>query len=185
MTGNGSIDLNEFIRNLHLFTHLARHNLEGRFVNEISENSLSFVQMNLMRVLVDNPGQTVGDIAKFMNVSYPAATKTIDKLVRLGYLRRQEDARDRRIAHLYLTDNGNTLVDRYFNLRKDLVSKVINHYGDEESRVLNEQLLKFAQSVVEVLPINSGVCMQCGAFDPEYCLPVQDDKSCGMIDALK
>jgi DNA-binding MarR family transcriptional regulator len=78
MGTNGSIPAEEFIKSLHLFTHLARHNMENRFVEQVSGGEITFVQMNLMNVLGKYPGRTVGDVAKFMNVSYPAATKTID-----------------------------------------------------------------------------------------------------------
>ena len=183
MKGNGPADIDEFIRHLHIFTHITRHNLEKKFVKEVSEDSVSFVQMNLMRILLQNPGQTVGNIAKFMNVSYPAATKTIDKLVKLGFLKRKEDTHDRRIAHLFLTQSGERAVKKYADLRNEVINKVIDNYGYEKTKLLNDSLREFSGMVVKILPINAGVCMECGAFDPAKCTPKQGDKSCGLLDS--
>lgn len=182
MSTDGSLDIDEFVRNLHLFTFLARHSMEGKFVQESTDKQISFVQMNLMRILEQHPGQTVGDIAKFMNVSYPAATKTIDKLVRLGFLRRREDSHDRRIAHLHLTPAGRKTVEKYSELTREQLRLALERFGMERARLLNEHLFRFARAVVDVIPISGGVCMQCGAFDPNECYSPERGKSCGYLD---
>ena len=66
MDGNGKIEIDDFIRNLQLLAFLTRHYMEDRFIEEASEKPISFVHMNLLRILDSNPGQTVGDIAKFI-----------------------------------------------------------------------------------------------------------------------
>lgn len=177
-----SLDVEEFIQNLHLFNYLTRHNMEDRFVQQATDKQISFVQMNLMRILAMHPGQTVGDVAKFMNVSYPAATKTIDKLVRLGFVRRKEDQQDRRIAHLHLTPVGKRAVDRYLQAKTDHVRRILDQFGDEKGQRLNDQLLEFSKAVVDVIPIRGGVCMQCGAFNPNHCYVAEREKSCGVLD---
>ncbi|HDS29884.1 MAG TPA: MarR family transcriptional regulator, partial [Firmicutes bacterium] len=113
MSQSDNFDVDEFIRNLHLFTHLTRHSIENRLVKNATDKQLSFCQMNLLRVLDESPGLTVGDVSRFMEVSYPAATKTIDKLVKFGFIRRKEDTKDRRVSHLFLTASGKRVIDKY------------------------------------------------------------------------
>jgi DNA-binding MarR family transcriptional regulator len=182
MDSRNSFDIDDFIQNLHLFTYLTRHNMEGRFVQFATEKQVSFVQMNLMRVLQQHPGQNVGDVARFMNVSYPAATKTIDKLVRLGFVKRREDSLDRRIAHLHLTPSGKKAVEKYLQHKSEMVRKVLGVYGEEKARQLSAHLFDFSRAVVDVIPIRGGVCMQCGAFDPAHCHAAEPEKSCGVLD---
>ncbi len=182
MKGNGSFETDSFIRNLQLLAFLTRHYIEERFVSEVSDKPISFVHMNLLRILEKHPGKTVGDIAKFMCVSYPAATKTIDKLVKLGFLRRREDSHDRRIAHLHLTQAGKRVVEKYSVMKRKAVEAVMNHFGMENAAKMNKQINLFARSVVDTLPIKSGVCMHCGAFDPEDCIATECDKKCGYLE---
>ncbi len=180
---NGSSQTDSFIRNLQLMAFLTRHFLEGSYVDEVSDKPISFVHMNLLRILDKNPGKTVGDISKFMNVSYPAATKTIDKLVRLGFLRRREDSQDRRIAHLHLTPSGKKLVDKYINLKREQIDSVINQFGLDKAEQLNDHLSAFARKVVELNAIQPRGCIHCGAFDPGSCFPKKTEESCGYLDS--
>lgn len=181
--GNGNIKIEQFIRNLQLISFLTRHYIEGDFVKEVTDKPISFVHMNLLRILDQYPGRTVGDIAKFMNVSYPAATKTIDKLVRLGFLRRREDSRDRRIAHLHLTTSGKRMVEKYLHLKHDQIEQIMNDFGIEDAFILSEHMNRFARCIVNRIPIRAGVCMQCGAFSPVECASTSSEKTCGYLDA--
>ena len=185
MSKNGSDHTDTLIRNLQLIAFLTRHYLEGCFQDETSNKPISFVHMNLLRILDTNPGKTVGDIAKFMDVSYPAATKTIDKLVRLGFLRRREDAGDRRIAHLHLTSSGKKIVERCVKQKRERVEIVIKAFGRENSERFNEQLNAFARQTVDAIPIQSKGCIHCGAFDPGTCFPKNVESSCGYLNGCK
>jgi DNA-binding MarR family transcriptional regulator len=182
MDGNGRLEIDEFTRNLQLIAFLTRHYIEGEFVAEATGKPISFVHMNLLRILGQNPGRTVGDVARFMNVSYPAATKTIDKLVRLRLVRRREDARDRRVAHLHLTSAGRRMVNKYINVMRGQIEGIVDRFGIAEACELSGHMRKFARCVVEMIPIKAGVCMQCGAFSPEDCSPTVSEKTCGYLD---
>jgi DNA-binding MarR family transcriptional regulator len=185
MNGNGKFEVDEFIRNLQLLSFLTHHYVEGRFISEATDKPLSFVHMNLLRILDQHPGRTVGDIARYMNVSYPAATKTIDKLVRLGLLRRREDTHDRRIAHLHLTPSGRNLVDKYVDLKRVQMEQIIDKFGLEKANELNRQMHNFAQNIVDLIPIKAGICIHCGAFSPEDCVATESEKTCGYLDASR
>lgn len=185
MKSNGNLVIDEFIGHLQLMAFLTRHYIESRFIEEATERPLSYVHMNLLRILDNHPGETVGDIARYMKVSYPAATKTIDKLVRFGLLKRREDSYDRRIAHLHLTSSGKKIVEKYYNLKNAEIEKVISDLGIENAKVLNRQMHEFSQALVNSAPITKAICMQCGTYDPDICMVKTDGKSCGYLDSVK
>jgi MarR family transcriptional regulator, organic hydroperoxide resistance regulator len=184
MDSNGHTDVDNFIRSLHLISHLTQHYFEGRFVEEATERPLSFVHMNLLRILDQHPGKTVGDIATFMDVSYPAATKTIDKLVKLGLLKRREDTKDRRIAHLLLTPSGKKMVEKYHEIKRERMETILKAFGVGQGKELSDSLQSFARTLVGTYPIKKGVCLHCGAFNPDECCTTKDEKSCGYLDCI-
>jgi DNA-binding MarR family transcriptional regulator len=184
MTGNGTAEIDTFIRKLQLLAFLTRQYIEDRFIEEATEKPLSFAHMNLLRILDISPGKTVGDIAGYMNVSYPAATKTIDKLVRLGLLKRREDPKDRRIAHLHLTSTGKRMVDKYSLLQREQILKVIGLFGGDDMDELNRYIGFFARAIVDTSPLRKDTCIHCGAFNPEDCIVKGNGKSCGYLDSL-
>jgi MarR family transcriptional regulator, organic hydroperoxide resistance regulator len=183
MKSNGKLELDEFIGHLQLVAFLTRQYIERRFIEEATEKPLSYVHMNLLRILDTRPGETVGDIAQYMKVSYPAATKTIDKLVRLGLLKRREDTQDRRIAHLHLTPSGKKMVDKYDSLKMQEITRILEDFGAENALNLNKQMHDLSAAIVKLAPITKSVCLQCGAYDPDECQMNSNTKTCGFLDA--
>jgi len=71
-----------------------------------SEDGLTIPQMRLLWTLRDEDGQPVGALAEHLGVNPSTITGHVDRLVRQGLVRREEDAGDRRIVRNFLTDEG-------------------------------------------------------------------------------
>jgi DNA-binding MarR family transcriptional regulator len=71
-----------------------------------SEDGLTIPQMRLLWTLRDEDGQPVGALAEHLGVNPSTITGHVDRLVRQGLVRREEDAGDRRIVRNYLTEEG-------------------------------------------------------------------------------
>ena len=75
-----------------------------------SEDGLTIPQMRLLWTLRDDDGQPVGALAEHLGVNPSTITGHVDRLVRQGYVRREEDPDDRRIVRNYLTEAGQQTV---------------------------------------------------------------------------
>jgi DNA-binding MarR family transcriptional regulator len=74
---------------------------------------LSLTQIKLLHHLDDDPSQlTLKEAAESVHVSLPAASRMVDDLVRRGFVARTEDAEDRRMKRVRLTDNGGAVIRR-------------------------------------------------------------------------
>jgi DNA-binding MarR family transcriptional regulator len=71
-----------------------------------SEDGLTIPQMRLLWTLRDEDGQPVGALAEHLGVNPSTITGHVDRLVRQGLVRREEDTGDRRIVRNYLTGDG-------------------------------------------------------------------------------
>jgi DNA-binding MarR family transcriptional regulator len=71
-----------------------------------SEDGLTIPQMRLLWALRDEDGLPVGALAEQLGVNPSTITGHVDRLVRQGMVRREEDAGDRRIVRNYLTEDG-------------------------------------------------------------------------------
>ncbi|WP_119679609.1 MarR family transcriptional regulator [Indioceanicola profundi] len=73
----------------------------------------------LLTVYLTPPPHTVRGLALSLNVSKPAITRALDRLGRLGYVKRKRDAEDRRNVlvqrtvkgSVYLTEFGQMVID--------------------------------------------------------------------------
>jgi DNA-binding MarR family transcriptional regulator len=75
-----------------------------------SEDGLTIPQMRLLWTLRDEDGQPVGALAEHLGVNPSTITGHVDRLVRQGLVRREEDPADRRIVRNYLTEAGSVTV---------------------------------------------------------------------------
>ncbi|HRV28185.1 MAG TPA: MarR family transcriptional regulator [Spirochaetia bacterium] len=76
----------------------------------IKTHNLNFPRMMILFRLAHKDQCSVSDIGKHMDVSSPAASQLLDKLVEAGYINRTENPDDRRIRNIEITEKGLALV---------------------------------------------------------------------------
>ena len=72
------------------------------------------------------------DLARHMNVSTPAMTGIIDRLVRDGYAARFFDAHDRRIIKIELTARGAGVVKKINEQKRQMIMKIFGQISQKE-----------------------------------------------------
>jgi DNA-binding MarR family transcriptional regulator len=74
---------------------------------------LTMTQIKLLHHLEDAPrALTLKEAAELVLVSLPAASRTVDDLVRRGFVERHEDVEDRRMKRITPTEAGRAVVRR-------------------------------------------------------------------------
>jgi DNA-binding MarR family transcriptional regulator len=74
---------------------------------------LTLTQIKLLHHLEDAARElTLKEGAELVRVSFPAASRMVDDLVRRGFVVRHEDAEDRRMKRVRLTDEGRSVIRR-------------------------------------------------------------------------
>jgi DNA-binding MarR family transcriptional regulator len=118
-----------------------------------------------------NGRHQVGEVADFLGVSPPAATKNIDKLEALGLLVRTPSAGDRRARLLSVSPKGRRLVRRYEQLREERLAPVLAKFHPEELERFASLLERFSLSLLEkeVAGDEDGVCLRCAAYIQSGC----------------
>ena len=98
--------------------------------------------------LSKNPGATQEEISKRLVINKSNVTRSIQFLEEKGYVYKEIDATDKRINHIYLSDDGVKLVpiirERIY-VFNEAVGEVLN---EEEIAVLNTLLEKVTKSAV-------------------------------------
>lgn len=97
-----------------------------------SEDGLTIPQMRLLWALRDEDGQPVGALAEHLGVNPSTITGHVDRLVRQGLVRREEDAADRRIVRNFLTDDGLTTVTALLRIAGVYVINILKRLDDTQ-----------------------------------------------------
>ncbi len=168
----GEVNLLGLLRQTHIFASTVREILEVKLLREVSEAPLSLPQLQLLKLMVRDGQHQATEVAHFLGVSPPAATKNIDKLEGLGLVHRERSTGDRRVALLSASSEGRRLVEEYERRKELLLRPVLERFRPEELVQLTRLLERFAISLLEHEKPEAGFCARCCGYVESGC-PVE------------
>jgi DNA-binding MarR family transcriptional regulator len=125
------------------------------FVNKHCNNDLfeavgalemTLTQIKLLHFLEDTADPlSLKDVAEIVHISLPAASRTVDDLVRRGFVERHEDAEDRRMKRVSPTDAGRAVIRRLNAARLSGLQTFTATLSDDERRALGGALSKLLE----------------------------------------
>jgi DNA-binding MarR family transcriptional regulator len=99
----------------------------------VEELDLTLTQLKALHALDIAAQETsVKELAEAMGLSLPAASRTVEGLLRRGYLERREDEHDRRVKRLRLTPAGHDALERLNRARLAGLEQFAVTLTDEE-----------------------------------------------------
>jgi DNA-binding MarR family transcriptional regulator len=168
----GGPDLPALLRSSHIFASTVHELLLVTPLRLAAPHALTPSQCNLLRIVSLDGRHPIGQAAHLLGISAPAATKTIDKLERLGLVVRRRRGSDRRTRMFSVTPAGREVVRRCDELRLSRLSAALKgvprHDVDEFVRLLG----RFSISLLAGEPSGSGPCLHCAAYVTPGC-PVE------------
>lgn len=105
-----------------------------------SEDGLTIAQMRVLWALRDQEGLPVGALAEQLGVNPSTITGHVDRLVRQGLVRRDEDADDRRVVRNFLTEDGAVTVGALRRIAGTYVVNILKHLDDAQLERLQTAL---------------------------------------------
>ncbi len=122
-----------------LASHIYRHT--QAYANEVLEKyQLSSGTYPFLLVLHTQEGINQNQISRYLSIDKSMSARAIQKLIQLGYLRKEGDSGDSRAFKLYLTDRGREIVP--------FVKKKLQCWNQVITQNLNEQEL---EKVIDIL----------------------------------
>jgi DNA-binding MarR family transcriptional regulator len=123
------------------------HDLSPLNATDWLELDLTMAQLKALFVLAGNGRPTVGEVGQMLRIQLPAASYTVDRLVRLELARRCEDAEDRRRTFVDLTPRGQALVERLRDARRDVIQRRLAELSPEDLGALLQGLQSLAAAI--------------------------------------
>jgi len=161
----------EFLSGARVFAKAVRDVIEGKVLQEVAGSRLSVPQLKLLFLVSRANSVTIGDAAIFLGVSSPAASKTVEKLVRRRLLRRYDIQGDRRSSHLSLTEASRRLLEAYETARNRKAAEIFSQYSPDVLRHAAELLDHLARGIAgqRAAAQEEQACMQCEIYFRENC----------------
>lgn len=179
---NGA-DPYRLVRYSHIFSAAVREVLELSLLKHTTQIPLTLHQFQLLKLMVVNGKHQVGQVAHFLGVSAPAATKNIDKLEGLGLVQRSALKGDRRASLLSVSAKGRRLVRRYEELKADRLATILESFTSEEISRFVRLLQRFSIQLYQSEKPDNGACLRCSAYIEDHCPVGQVRGGCPYQDA--
>jgi DNA-binding MarR family transcriptional regulator len=114
----------------------------------LGELGLSFTQVKALGLLrISDEDVNVKDVADRLNMSLPAMSRSLDKLVQLGYVDRAGSEKDRRAKLVRLLPAGRAVLDQIEHARKSAVEELTVTLSDDERAALHAALLPIVERI--------------------------------------
>jgi DNA-binding MarR family transcriptional regulator len=125
---------------LALWHHLMRGSTQQMYA-VIAELDLTITQMKTLHVLSGCVREvSVKELSDRLALSLPGASRTVDALLRRGWVERREDPNDRRMKRVGITDAGRNIVDRIETARLAGLEQYATSLTPEQRTRLSEAL---------------------------------------------
>jgi DNA-binding MarR family transcriptional regulator len=104
------------------------------------ELELTVTQLRVLLILRETPGAPAGLLAENLRVTPPTVTGLVDRLVRMGVVRREEDSKDRRLVRNVLTDRGQEVLGEVEREGRAFLTQLFERLSAEQLSNLVESL---------------------------------------------
>lgn len=106
---------------------------------------LKIGQLDVLMNLYRHPGMSQHDVARRLLVGRSNITMLLPQLETQGLLRRESDARDKRIMRLYLTETGEALLMKALKIYSALIERVMAQSSPTECDTMGEQMRRIEE----------------------------------------
>ncbi len=108
---------------------------------------ISMAQFKVLFILFHHGPSTVGALAQVLNVKLPTVSATLERLVKSGYVQREESPDDRRLVINRLTAEGTLLVNQLRAERRLRVDQALGRLNEGDVQALTTSLQTLARAM--------------------------------------
>jgi DNA-binding MarR family transcriptional regulator len=116
--------------------------LESKAFEQEGFTEITMHQMLYLETIARKGELTFGDLAEQLQVTPPSVSGIIKKLIRLGYVQKQQSQEDGRVYFLSLTGKGRRFQDLHDQVHQILARRIIKNLSGEEIEELADLLGK-------------------------------------------
>lgn len=96
--------------------------------------NMTVSQLDTMAYLYDNKKAKMSELAKNACVKMPTMTDMVNKLLKLGLVKREHDEKDRRTVWVSITKNVEKMVAFHLNKRDENIAAIMKVLTEEEKK---------------------------------------------------
>ncbi|WP_246213131.1 MarR family winged helix-turn-helix transcriptional regulator [Aminipila butyrica] len=131
-------------------TNTAIKTITENFNKRLEQHGLTRIQWIALYFLL-NADQPMGqkELSSLMNIKESSLVRLLDRMSRDGLIQRVENATDRRMKYVMLSDSGRGKAIDLYPLGKEFSDLLLKEVSDEEVAIFQQVLNKMLQNINE------------------------------------
>lgn len=109
--------------------------------------AINTTQTRILMFVSDHPGRSMSEISFLIGLEKSSFTRSVDHLLKLGFLTKQYPEHDRRKVTLALTKKGERAAERIRDDFDAYFESIISHFSEREKREFRETLSSLARFI--------------------------------------
>ncbi|GAB7025327.1 MarR family winged helix-turn-helix transcriptional regulator [Geotalea toluenoxydans] len=123
----------------------AHQRAQGTLKGRLQTFALTPMQCLFMEALWEEDGLSVGEIGRRISLDTATLAGILDRLVTSGWVRREADAQDGRVARVYLTEKGTAAIGQLAAAMEQTNDELLKGFSPEERLLLKRFLKDFRE----------------------------------------
>lgn len=111
------------------------------------ERTATMLQLMALQFLKEQPIGIVSDLANFLKLSKSSTTQLVERLVKVGFVKRIHDKEDRRIVRLNITKDGEKEFEVLKNKMMEKMQKILSRIPAKDLH----ELIRIHTNLIETL----------------------------------
>lgn len=116
------------------------------------EEGLSQNEIEVLLFLAHKKCDTAREITQYRGISRSLVSKSVDLLMKKGYLAAKQDEKDRRVFHLLLLPKAEETIEKLNGVRREFMRKLCEGVTQEEADAFMAIVRKMACNVQKNIP---------------------------------
>jgi MarR family transcriptional regulator, organic hydroperoxide resistance regulator len=113
--------------------------------DEFRAEGIPVEQWRILKLLAENNGRSMGDLAQVALLNHPTLTKTIDRMVSQTLVYRRADKSDGRKVLIFISERGRAINERLNRLANLHQAEIVENCGNREA----EELKRLLEGLIE------------------------------------
>ncbi|AXI08027.1 MarR family transcriptional regulator [Oceanobacillus zhaokaii] len=137
---------------LKLFVTLSKayQSVMERAEADIKSRGLNFTDFAVLELLYHKGQQPLQKIGKKILITSGSITYIVNKLEKLGYIKRNPCESDRRITYASIDQKGEELLDEIFPEHRKMIQDIMSALSEEEKEMATQLLKKLGTSIRKI-----------------------------------
>lgn len=98
---------------------------------DVAKTGLTHLQLTILVILKEKKSNTVGNLSKELGINQGNTSSICKKIEKMGYLERKRNEQDERVVNLFLTKEGEKVIDTISSEWKRMIDPILEETSEE------------------------------------------------------